>query len=398
MTFDNTLDAGSFTGDYMDFASELSGAEQAKLMEIRAFMQTRVKPVVNDYWERAEFPRDLVASFAATGVLALPFPEYSPIPASALMRGLVITELARVDTGFCTFTGVSSGLAMNSIHELGSDMQKERYLPGLASGALVGAFGLTEPLHGSDVARGLATSARREGDEWVLNGEKRWIGNATWGDLVIIWARDTADCQVKGFIVPTDSPGYTATKIEGKYSQRTVQNADIVLRDVRLSEAQRLPGARSFADTAKILTLTRLDVAWGAIGNAIGAYETALAYAIQREQFGAPIASHQLVQDLLVRSLNNINAALALTARIAVRSERGEAKDAHSAQAKAFATARGREVVAWARELLGGNGIAIEYDAIRHFADAEAIYSFEGTREMNTLIVGRDITGHSAFV
>lgn len=388
----------AYVGDYLDFASDLSEAEQTKLVEIRAFMHNRVKPVINEYWERAEFPHELLADFAATGVLALPFPEYSPLPASALFHGLVVAELARVDTGFCTFTGVSSGLTMHSINVLGSQEQKDRYLPGLAKGEIVGSFALTEPLHGSDVAGGLTTSARREGDRWVLNGEKRWIGNATWGDIVIVWARDEADHQIKGFIVPTDIPGYTATKIEGKYSQRTVQNADIVLSELRLPDTQRLPGANSFADTARILTITRLDVAWGAIGNAIGAYETALAYAKQREQFGKPIAAHQLVQDLLVRSLGNINSALALTARVAVLAGRGEARDVHSAQAKAYATARGREVVAWSRELLGGNGIVIDYDAMRHFVDAEAIYSFEGTREMNTLIVGRDITGLSAFV
>jgi glutaryl-CoA dehydrogenase len=232
----------------------------------------------------------------------------------------------------------------------------------------------------------------------VLNGSKRWIGNATFSDITIIWAKDLADGQVKGFIVPTSTPGYHATKIEGKVSLRMVQNADITLEDVVVPESHRLQNANSFRDTAAVLRLTRAEVAWAAVGTAVGAYEAALTYAGERVQFGKTIASHQLIQDLLVKSLGNITASLGMVIRVSEMLDRGEQRDEHSALAKAYATARMRETVAWAREVVGGNGIVLDYDVARFFADAEALYSYEGTQEMNTLIVGRSITGRAAFV
>ncbi|SDQ67924.1 acyl-CoA dehydrogenase family protein [Arthrobacter crystallopoietes] len=385
-------------GDFYGYEQELEPQELSALARIREYMDTVVRPEVNDHWERAEFPQHLVAGLGELGVLAFPFEETTPFRNSAVFRGFVTMELARVDAGFSTLTGVSSGLVMGTISLLGSEEQKAEWLPKLGSGEAVGAFGLTEPLSGSDAAKGLRTTARREGDKWILNGQKRWIGNATWGDVIIIWARDEADNQVKGFVVPTATPGYKATKIDGKYSQRTVQNADIELTDLSLPDRARLPGANSFRDTARILMRTRIDVAWGAVGTAIGAYETALAYAKERKQFGRPIASYQLMQDLLVKSLSNITACIGMCVRASEMLDRGVQQDHHSAMAKAFVTSRTREVVAWCRELFGGNGIDLDYDIIRYFNDAEALYSFEGTREMNTLIVGRQITGLSAFL
>jgi glutaryl-CoA dehydrogenase len=257
---------------------------------------------------------------------------------------------------------------------------------------------LTEPLSGSDSAQGLRTTATRDGDHWVLNGSKRWIGNGTWADICVVWAKDTEDKQVKGFIVPTDTDGFVATKIEGKQSLRIVQNADITLTNVRIPHSLKLEKANSFADTATVLRLTRAEVAWAAVGVAIGAYEAALAYSNERVQFGKPIASHQLVQDLLVKSLGNITSSLTLVLETSRKQDADELKDEHASLAKAVATARMRESVAWCREILGGNGIVLDYGVARFFADAEALYSYEGTREMNTLIVGRAITGHAAFV
>jgi glutaryl-CoA dehydrogenase len=244
----------------------------------------------------------------------------------------------------------------------------------------------------------MATTARWDGDEWVLTGAKRWIGNGTWADIAIVWARNEEDGNVLGFIVPTSSPGFTATKIEGKYSLRIVQNADIELDGVRIPEALRLQEANNFADTSKVLRLTRLDVAFSAIGNAIGAYEKALDYAQDRVQFGKKIASFQLVQDLLVKAQSNIASALALSISVARMRDEGRQEDKHSSLAKLVVLNQMREAVAWCREILGGNGVVIDYGVIRHFADAEAQYSFEGTREVNTLIVGRSLTGHQAFV
>ncbi len=311
---------------------------------------------------------------------------------------MIAMELARVDPSMSTFSGVHSGLAMGSIYLCGSEEQKQRWLPAMARMEKIGAFGLTEPDVGSGVAGGLTTTARRDGDEWVLDGQKKWIGNATFADYIIIWARDTEDGQVKGFVVEKGTPGLSTAKMKDKIALRVVQNAYITLDGVRVPEENRLQKATSFKETAKVLRLTRAGVAWQAVGCARGAYEHALAYAKERQQFGRPIGGFQLVQDLLVRMLSNITASACLCTRLAQLQAEGRAADEHSALAKAFCTVRMRETVGYARELLGGNGILLEHQVGRFVADAEAIYSYEGTREINTLVVGRAITGLSAFV
>ncbi|SFO04921.1 acyl-CoA dehydrogenase family protein [Mycetocola miduiensis] len=384
--------------DFYGFETLLNGQEQDALMRIRDYMEGTVRPVINDYWERAEFPHELIGSFLETDVARFPFAETRPFENSAVFRGLVSMEMARVDASMATFVGVQEGLAMGSISVCGSQEQRDTWLPKMASGEVIGAFGLTEPLSGSDSARGLRTTATRDGDSWVLNGSKRWIGNATFSDITIIWAKDSADDQVKGFLVETSSPGYTATKIDRKIALRPVQNADIVLDNVVVPERMRLANARSFRDTAKVLRLTRAAVAWSSVGVAVGAYEAAVAYAKEREQFGRKIAEHQLVQDLLAKCLGNITASMAMCVRVSQMLDEGTQRDEHSALAKGFCTSRMRETVAWAREAMGGNGIVLDYEAARFFADAEALYSYEGTREMNSLIVGRAITGKAAFV
>ena len=384
--------------DFYGFETLLSTQEQDALMRVRSYMETSVRPVINDFWERAEFPHELVASFLETDVARYAFDEVAPFKNSAVFRGLVAMEMARVDASMATFIGVQEGLAMGSISVCGSVEQRNEWLPKMASGEVIGAFGLTEPLSGSDSARGLRTTAKRDGDNWVLNGAKRWIGNATFSDVTIIWAKDTEDGQVKGFLVRTDSPGYSATKIERKIALRPVQNADITLENVVVPESMRLANANSFRDTAKVLRLTRAAVAWSSVGVSVGAYEAAVAYAKEREQFGKPIAEHQLVQDMLAKCLGNITASMAMCVRLSQMLDEGTQRDEHSALAKGFCTAKMRETVGWAREAMGGNGIVLDYEAARFFADAEALYSYEGTREMNSLIVGRAITGKAAFV
>jgi glutaryl-CoA dehydrogenase len=287
---------------------------------------------------------------------------------------------------------------MGSIYLCGSQEQKERWLPAMARLEKIGAFGLTEPDVGSGVAGGLTTTARRDGDEWVLSGQKKWIGNATFADYIVIWARDVTDGQVKGFVVEKGTPGLSTAKMQDKIALRVVQNALITLDNVRVPESSRLAAATSFRQTAAVLRLTRAGVAWQAVGCAMGAYEHALRYAKEREQFGRPIGGFQLVQDLLVRMLANITASACMCARLAQLQAAGAAADEHSALAKAFCTVRMRETVGYARELLGGNGILLEHQVGRFVADSEAIYSYEGTREINTLVVGRAITGLSAFV
>jgi glutaryl-CoA dehydrogenase len=387
----------TLASDFYGYENLLPEREKQFLADLRAYLEAEVKPLVNEYWEKAEFPHQIREGLHRAGVIGLGFAETAPFENSAVFRGWVALELARVDASVSTYAGVQNGLALGAIGVTGSDEQRAEWLPKLASGEVLGAFGLTEPLSGSDSARGLQTIARRDGDNWVLNGSKRWIGNATFSDITIIWAKSAEDGQVKGFIVPSSTPGYTATKIEGKQSLRMVQNADIVLEDVVVPESLRLQKANSFKDTAAVLRLTRAEVAWSAIGVAIGAYEAAVKYSKERIQFGKPLGAHQLIQDLLVKSLGNITSSIGLCTRVSEMLDSGEQHDEHSALAKAFATSRMRETVAWCREILGGNGILIDYDVARFFADAEALYSYEGTREMNTLIVGRSITGHAAF-
>jgi len=391
----------SFTplaSDFYGFESQLTDAEREALAGLRVWLETDVKPLVNDHWDRAEFPHDILPAFHRHPVFGMQWDETKRFENSAVYRGWVALELARVDASIATYVGVQNGLALGAVAVCGSPEQRAEWLPKLASGEVIGAFGLTEPLSGSDSAQGLRTTATRAGDEWILNGAKRWIGNATFSDITVIWAKDTADGQVKGFIVPTSTPGYRATKIERKQALRIVQNADIVLEDVRVPEALRLQNANSFRDTAAVLRLTRAEVAWAAVGVAVGAYESALAYAKERVQFGKPIASHQLVQQHLAAMIGDITASIALCTRVSAMLDEGTQKDEHAALAKAFATARMRDTVARAREVMGGNGIVLDYDVTRFFNDAEALYSYEGTREMNTLIVGRALTGIAAFV
>ncbi len=377
-------------GDLYQMQDLLSDDERAVIDRVRAFLAAEVVPIANDCWSRAEFPHQLIKGYAGLDIAGHHY--------SSLLSGWLALEMAHADPSMATFFGVHSGLAMGSITACGSPEQHDRWLPAMRAFEQIGAFALTEPTGGSDVAGGLRTTARRDGDTWILDGQKRWIGNGTFADLIVVWARDIDDDKVKGFVVHGDNPGYRATKIENKIALRIVQNADITLTGCRVPEADRLPGARSFADTAGILRATRSGVAWQAVGVMLAAYEIALTYAKEREQFGRPIGKFQLVQDLLVRMVGNATGALGMVVRLAQLQDAGQYRDEHSALAKAYCTTRMREVVGWARELLAGNGIVLDYDIGRFVADAEALYSYEGTREINTLIVGRAVTGLSAFV
>jgi glutaryl-CoA dehydrogenase len=305
-------------------------------------------------------------------------------------------ELNRGDGSLGVFAGVQGGLAMRSIAALGSEEQKRRWLPEMARVEKIGAFALTEPAHGSD-AVALESSARRDGDDWVLNGNKRWIGNGTIADVAVVWARDVEDGQVKGFLVEADTPGYATSRIEGKGSVRAVWQADIELRDVCVPEENRLPGAHSFKDAGRVLASTRGVCAWAALGHAVSAYDSALTYARQREQFGKPLASFQIVQERLAKMLADVTAMQLYCLQLGRLVEQKQLKDTIAGLAKMNNTVRAREVIAEARNLLGGNGILLDYHVIRHMADIEAIYTFEGTETIQALIVGRDITGISAF-
>src|SRR5580698_5174650 len=385
-------------GDFYQVTESLKDPERAILQRVRTFMETKVAPVINKHWLEDSFPFDLVPDFRDLKIAGAGYEGYGCAGGSTLLAGFIAMEIARTDCSCATFFGVHSGLAMGSIFLCGSEEQKNKWLPPMARMEKIGSFGLTEPLVGSGASRGLGTTARREGDTWILNGQKKWIGNSTFGDLTIIWARDVADNQVKGFIVENKTPGFKVEKIQHKMALRVVQNGLITLEDCKVPEENRLQNDTSFRDTARVLRMTRGFVAWEAVGCQMGAYENALLYAQQREQFGKPIASFQLVQDLLVKMIGNITACQCTVIRLSQLQDQGKLADEHASLAKAFCTVKMRETVGFARELLGANGILLDYNVGRFVADSEAIYSYEGTREMNTLIVGRAVSGFSAFI
>src|SRR5689334_21442838 len=386
-------------GDFYQVTECLNEEERETLKQVRTFMETKVAPVITKYWAEDEFPFELIPALRDLKIEGLGYQGYGCRGGSTLLAGFVAMEMARVDSSFATFFGVHSGLAMGSIYLGGSEAQKQKWLPPMARLEKIGSSGLTEPLVGSGTGGGLTTTAKREGDTWVLNGQKKWIGNSTWGDVTIIWARDVADGQVKGFIVENKTtPGFKVEKIENKIALKVVQNGLITMENCRVPEENRLQVDTSFRDTAKVLKGTRYFVGWEATGCAMGAYENALKYCQERLQFGKPIGSFQLVQDLLAKMLANITASQCMVVRTAQLDAEGKLTDARAALSKAFTTAKCRETVAWARELLGGNGIAAEYNVGRFFVDAEALYSYEGTFQMQNLIVGKAVTGLSAFI
>src|SRR6201995_3283333 len=385
--------------DFYEVYETLSAEELAIVKRVRAFMDSKVAPVITDYWVKDAFPFELLPAIKELGIGGLAMHGYGCAGGSLAMFGFVQMELARVDPSIATFMGVHGGLAMGSIYIDGSEEQKQKWLPQMARYEKIGCFGLTEPLVGSGTSGGMTTTAKREGDTWIINGQKKWIGNAPWCDISVIWARDVEDNQVKAFIVENKTtPGFSVEKIQNKIALKVVQNGLITMDNCRIPEENRLQQDSSFRDTAKVLRMTRFLVGWEATGCQMGAYENALKYTQQRLQFGKPIASFQLVQDLLARMLANVTACQCMVIRTAQLDAEGKLNDARAALSKAFTTARMRETVAWARELLGGNGISLDYQVARFFADAEAFYSYEGTYQMQNLIVGKAVTGFSAFV
>jgi glutaryl-CoA dehydrogenase len=388
--------------DYYLLDELFTDEERAVRDRVRAFADAEVIPVINGYWEKAEFPFELVPKVAELGIAGGAIEGYGCPGMSQLAAGLVAIEMARGDGSLNTFFGVHSGLAMGTVAICGSEEQKERWLPQMARMEKIGAWGLTEPDHGSDSVM-LETTARRDGDEWVLNGKKRWIGNATFADIVIIWARDVEDGQIKAFVLEKDEnrehhPGYSTELIRGKMGKRAVWQPDIHLEDVRVPAANRLEGANSFKDTNKVLTATRSGVAWEAIGHAIASYEAALQYAKERVQFGKPIASFQLIQSKLANMLAEITNMQLMVYRLSQLQEQGKMTGPMASLAKMNNAKKAKQVCSDARDIMGGNGVLLEYHVARHLSDMEIVYTYEGTDTIQSLIVGRDVTGISAFV
>ena len=386
-------------GDFYDIASLLTDEQREVQQKVRRFMETDVQPIINEYWSRDEFPKQLIPKFQELDLIRSIFDDKGGRrPGASLTEGIATMEMARVDVSTATFFGVHAGLALWSIVKGGTPEQIAEWLPKMLDMEVIGAFGLTEPKVGSGVAGGLTTTCRRDGDEWVLNGQKKWIGNATFSDFVIIWAREEGTGDVRGFIVRTENEGYHVAKIMGKIALRAVENGHITLKDCRVPESDRLQQVDSWRVVADILRATRAGVAWQGVGCAMGAYEHSVRYARERQQFGRPIGSFQLIQDKLVDMLANVTATQTMCVRLSQMQDAGTMRDEHASLAKVFTAARCRDTVALARDLHGGNGILLENDVARYFCDTEAIYSYEGTNEINSLVVGRAVTGSSAFV
>ncbi len=382
--------------DYFGLREPFTPQQQAYLTRTREFVDTEVLPVINGYWERAEFPWPLIEKMAGLGVVGDGIEDYGCAPMDPLSAGLVHMEMNRGDGSLGTFLAVQVGLAMQSIAKCGSDEQKQRWLPPMARLEKIGAFALTEPEHGSDSVA-LETSARRDGESYVIDGAKKWIGNGSIADVVVVWARDNDDGQVKGFLVEKGTPGYNARVIEGKASLRAVWQAEISLEGVRVPAENRLPGANSFKDCARVLTGTRSTCAWMALGHAVSGFDAALTYAKRRQQFGKSLTSFQIIQERLVKMLAEVTAMQLYCVQIAKLDAVGKLAPTLAGLAKLHNTSKARLVLADARDLLGGNGILLDFHVIRHMVDIESVHTFEGTETIQTLIVGRDITGVGAF-
>ncbi len=379
----------------------LTAEERELRSRVRNFVDKDLLPVINGYWERAEFPFELIPKLAALGIIGSTIQGFGCPGLSRLAAGMVATEISRGDGSVNTFLGVQSGLAMGTINMLGSQEQKERWLPEMAALGKIGAFALTEPDHGSDSVA-LETSARREGDSYIISGRKRWIGNASMADVVIIFARDEDDSKVKAFVMErnddgTYPAGYSTELITGKIGKRAVLQPDITLDNLRVPARNRLTECHSFKDVTRVLTSTRSGASWESLGHAIAAYEAAVAYSKSRHQFGRPIASFQLVQNKLANMLAELTAMQLICFRLAVLAEDGRMTGPMASLAKMHTAQKARWICSEARDMLGGNGVLLENHVARHMTDMEVVSTYEGTDSIQSLLVGREITGISAF-
>ncbi|MCQ9353288.1 acyl-CoA dehydrogenase family protein [Corynebacterium sp. 153RC1] len=387
--------------DFFGLDQDLSPEDIALRDRVREFGENTILPIINDYWERAEFPEEILPGLAELGIIGTFIQGYGCPGMSRLQAGLVAREMSRIDGSINTFLGVHSNLCMGSIYILGSEEQRQRWLPHMAKLEKTGAFALTEPNHGSDSVS-LETSARREGDHWVLNGHKRWIGNGHAGDVIVVYARDEEDGQVKAFVVEkqedgTYPTGYNPTPITGKIGKRAILQGDIIIENLHVPAENRLENCNSFKDVNKVLAATRGGASWEAVGHAIAGFELACKYALNRVQFGAPIASYQLVQEKLATMLSDVTQLQLLTRRMAELQENGTFTGAQSSMVKMTTSRKALAICREARDMMGGNGLLLENHVARHLTDMEVVSTYEGTDSIQALIVGREITGISAF-
>jgi glutaryl-CoA dehydrogenase len=390
--------------DYFLLDADLPQNAKDARARMRKYVNAEVLPKINSYWERAEFPYEMLPGLAATGLVGGVIKGHGAAGLSRLAAGLATAELARGDGSVNTFLGVQANLSMGTINMLGSEDQKVRWLPGMVKLEKIGAFALTEPRRGSDSAQ-LETNARREGENWIINGAKRWIGNGSMAHLVIIWARDEADGEVKGFVMEREDPtnpstmpaGFNARTIDGKIGKRAILQADMVFENLIIPESNRLPGANSFRDTSRVLASTRGGATWESLGHALACFEAAVAYTRVRDQFGQPIGNTQLVQNTLADMVAELSAIQLICYRMAELQESGQWTGTMASIAKMHTANKARTIANQARDLMGGNGLLLDFHVARHLTDMEVVHTYEGTEFIQSLLIGRKITGHSAF-
>jgi glutaryl-CoA dehydrogenase len=380
--------------DFLGIDAHLSEKEKELRRAVRSFVKEKIEPLIREWWENAIFPRELVPEMGKLGLLGMHLSGYSCAGRSAVEYGLACMEVEAGDSGLRTFVSVQGSLAMSAIHKFGSEEQKQEWLPPMARGEAVGCFGLTEPGAGSDPAS-MKTSARKEGPDWVLNGEKRWIGMGTIADVAVVWAR--TDDGIRGFLVPADAAGFSARDITTKVSMRASVQCDLLLEGVRLPETAVLPGAQGLRGPFSCLNEARYGIVWGSMGAARSCFECALEYAKWREQFGKPIASFQLTQEKLVNMLVEVEKGTLLALHLGRKKDEGTLHPEQISFGKLNNVREAIRIAREARTILGGNGITLDYPVIRHMNNLESVRTYEGTDEIHTLVLGNAITGIPAF-
>ncbi len=381
--------------DFLEIDAELSGDEKLLRNTVRQFVNDRILPNVAEWFEEGYFPREMGKEMGALGLLGMHLDGYGCAGMSAVDYGLACLELEAGDSGTRSFVSVQGSLAMFPIWAYGSESQKEQWLPGMAAGDFVGCFGLTESDSGSDPGS-MRTNARRDGDDWILNGTKMWITNGGVADVAVVWAQ--TDEGVRGFVVPTSSAGFSTQDVHQKLSLRASVTSELIMEDVRLPADAVLPGVHGLKGPLSCLSEARYGIIWGAVGAARACFQAALEYAKSRHQFGKPIAGFQLTQRKLVEMMVEINKGMLLALHIGRKKDAGTLQAAHISMGKMNNVRMALEIAREARSVLGANGITLEYPVIRHMNNLESVYTYEGTHEIHTLVLGQAITGENAFV